>query len=132
MKISSVPELIKDLSEGKIVILMDDEERENEGDLVCIAEKVSPEIVNFMSKHGRGLICLSLDSQILDRLNIPMMVKHNNSKFGTAFSVSIEAREGVTTGISAADRAQTIRVAVNPNSTPSDICMPGHIFPLRS
>ncbi len=132
MKLSSSPELIEDIQAGKMVILMDDEDRENEGDLVCAAEKITPEIINFMAKHARGLICLSLDSSILDRLQIPMMVKHNGSKFGTAFSVSIEARTGVTTGISAADRAQTIRVATDPKSTAADLVMPGHIFPLRA
>jgi 3,4-dihydroxy 2-butanone 4-phosphate synthase/GTP cyclohydrolase II len=132
MNTSSVSELLEDLRAGKMIILVDDEDRENEGDLVCAAEFASPEIINFMAKYARGLICLSLDSEILDQLKIPMMVKHNSSKFGTAFSVSIEAREGVTTGISAADRARTIQVAVDPHSTPADIVMPGHIFPLRA
>jgi len=132
MKTSSVAELLQDLRDGKMIILVDDEDRENEGDLVCAAEKVNPEIINFMSRYARGLICLSLDPALLEHLRIPMMVKHNSSKFGTAFSVSIEAREGVTTGISAADRARTIQVAVDPKSTPADIVMPGHIFPLRA
>lgn len=132
MKTSSIPELIDDIREGRMVILVDDEDRENEGDLVCAAEKVTPETINFMAKYARGLICLSLTPEILEQLKIPMMVKHNSSKYGTAFSVSIEAREGVTTGISAADRARTIQVAVNPESSPADIAMPGHTFPLRA
>ncbi len=132
MNFSTIPELIADLSEGKMIILLDDEDRENEGDLVCAADRVTPETINFMAKHGRGLICLALDGSILDRLQIPMMARHNGSRFGTAFTVSIEARDGVTTGISAADRARTIQVAINPHSTPSDIVTPGHIFPLRA
>ena len=129
---SPTPELIADLRDGKMVILVDDEDRENEGDLVCAADKVTPEIINFMAKHGRGLICLALHKDILERMKIPMMVKQNTSKFGTAFAASIEAREGVTTGISAADRARTIQVAVNPDSKSTDLVMPGHIFPLRA
>ena len=132
MKTSSVSELLEDLRQGKMIILVDDEDRENEGDLVCAAEFATAENINFMAKYARGLICLSLSPEILEHLKIPMMVKHNSSKFGTAFSVSIEAREGVTTGISAADRARTIKVAVDPHSTPADIVMPGHIFPLRA
>jgi 3,4-dihydroxy 2-butanone 4-phosphate synthase/GTP cyclohydrolase II len=132
MKNAEVPELLKDLAEGELIILVDDEDRENEGDLVCAAEKITPELINFMARNGRGLICLSLAPSILDRLQIPMMVRENTSKFGTAFAVSIEARQGVTTGISAADRAQTIRIAVDPKSRPSDLVMPGHVFPLRA
>ncbi len=132
MKLSSVPELIADLREGKMIILVDDEDRENEGDLVCAAEKITAETVNFMAKNARGLICLSLAPEILERLNIPMMVEQNTCRFGTNFTVSIEARTGVTTGISAADRARTIQVAVHPKSTSADLVMPGHIFPLRA
>lgn len=132
MNLSTVPELIQEIAKGRMIILMDDEDRENEGDLVCAADAITPEIINFMATHGRGLICLSLSPEILDRMQIPMMVRSNSSKFGTAFSVSIEAREGVTTGISAADRAHTIKVAINPESRPSDLAMPGHVFPLRA
>lgn len=132
MKTASIPELIEELKQGKMIILVDDEDRENEGDLVCAAEKVTADHINFMARYGRGLICLSLDPSIVERLQLPMMVRQNTSKFGTAFTVSIEAREGVTTGISAADRARTIQVAVNPESKPSDLCSPGHVFPLRA
>jgi 3,4-dihydroxy 2-butanone 4-phosphate synthase/GTP cyclohydrolase II len=132
MKKASIPELIADLTMGKMIILVDDEDRENEGDLVCLAENVTPEQINFMAKYGRGLICLSLASEIIEQLRIPMMAPHNTSKFGTAFTISIEAREGVSTGISAADRAKTIQTAVDKNARPEDICSPGHIFPLRA
>ncbi len=132
MIFSSVPELVTELAEGRMIVLLDDEDRENEGDLVAAADKITPQMINFMAMHGRGLICLSLEPAILERMQIPMMTKKNTSKYGTAFSVSIEAREGVTTGISAADRARTIRIAVDPHSTPSDLAMPGHIFPLRA
>lgn len=131
-RMSQIPELLEDLRGGKLIILVDDEDRENEGDLVCAAEKITPELVNFMAVHARGLICLSLAPEILERLQIPMMTRRNSSKFGTAFTVSIEAREGVTTGISAADRARTIQVAVDPESKPSDLVTPGHVFPLRA
>ncbi len=117
---------------GKMVILVDDESRENEGDLVMAAEMVTPQAINFMAKHGRGLICLSLTPSRCDQLALPMMVSENKSGFGTAFTVSIEAATGVTTGISAADRARTIRVAVAPNARPEDVVRPGHIFPLRA
>lgn len=130
--ISEVKELIKDIKNGKMVILVDDEDRENEGDLVVAAEFVTPEMINFMAKHGRGLICLSLDGSIVDRLKLPMMTEENKSQFGTAFTVSIEAAEGVTTGISAHDRATTILAAINDNARPSDIVTPGHVFPLRA
>jgi len=129
---ASVEEAAADIASGKMIIIVDDEDRENEGDLVCAAEKVTPEIINFMAKYGRGLICLSLTEERCDELNLPMQVQDNNSKFGTAFTVSIEAREGVTTGISAADRARTILTAVNPNTKPSDLVRPGHVFPLRA
>ncbi|GIU82568.1 MAG: 3,4-dihydroxy-2-butanone-4-phosphate synthase [Acidobacteria bacterium] len=129
---ASVEEAAADIAAGKMIIIVDDEDRENEGDLVCAAEKVTPEIINFMAKYGRGLICLSLTEERCDELNLPMQVQDNNSRFGTAFTVSIEAREGVTTGISAADRAHTILTAVNPKTKPSDLVRPGHVFPLRA
>ncbi len=130
--LSPMEEAIQDLKDGKMIILVDDEDRENEGDLVVAAEKITPEHINFMAKHGRGLICLAMTDEQLNRLNIPMMVKENHSPYGTAFTVSIEAATGVTTGISATDRARTIQVASDPKSTPKDVVMPGHIFPLRA
>jgi len=117
---------------GKCVILTDDEDRENEGDLVFAAEFATPELINFMAKEGRGLICLTLTDDRLKRLDLPMMVEANQSGFGTAFTVSIEAREGVSTGISAADRAQTVKVAIDDASGPADLVRPGHVFPLRA
>ena len=120
------------IREGQIVILVDDEDRENEGDLVIAAECVTPEAINFMATHGRGLICLAMTGEQLDKLQIPMMVHDNTSPFSTAFTVSIEAAEGVTPGISAADRSRTVQAAIAPDSTPADIVMPGHIFPLRA
>lgn len=129
---ASVPELVEELKSGKLIVLMDDEDRENEGDLVCLADTVTPEQINFMAKHGRGLICLSLAPEICDQLELPLMASRNQSKFGTAFTVSIEAREGVSTGISAADRAMTIRAATHAHASPRDIVSPGHIFPLRA
>lgn len=127
-----IPEAVEEIRQGRMLILVDDEDRENEGDLVIAAEKITPELVNFMVKHARGLICLSMAGEDLDRLQLPMMVRNNRSQYETAFTVSIEARTGVTTGISAYDRARTIQVAVDPNSTPNDIISPGHIFPLRA
>ncbi|MDD4924402.1 MAG: bifunctional 3,4-dihydroxy-2-butanone-4-phosphate synthase/GTP cyclohydrolase II [Dehalococcoidales bacterium] len=132
MVLSSIEEAIKDIKEGKFVIIVDDEDRENEGDLAIAAEKVSTEAVNFMVKHARGLVCLPIKGERLDELEIPMMVSHNTSKFTTAFTVSIEAKHGVTTGISARDRAETIKAVINPETKPSDIARPGHIFPLRA
>ncbi len=129
---ASIESCLEDLRQGKMIILVDDEDRENEGDLVLAAEKVTPEAINFMAVHGRGLICLAMKGADLDRLKIPMMVETNLSPFKTAFTVSIEAASGVTTGISAADRSQTVRTACDPLSTPADIVMPGHIFPLRA
>ena len=123
---------LKDIREGKMVILVDDEDRENEGDLTMAAEKVTPETINFMAKYGRGLICLSLTDQRLNELRLPMMVSENTSRFQTAFTVSIDARKGVTTGISASDRATTILTAVDESSQPEDLVSPGHIFPLRA
>jgi len=129
---NSVEEAIEDIRQGRIVIVVDDEDRENEGDLTAAAAKITPESINFMAKHGRGLICLALTGERLDALQIPMMVGENTSRFGTGFTVSIEARFGVTTGISAADRARTILTAIDPRSKPSDLARPGHIFPLRA
>ncbi len=130
--LSSIEEAILDLKEGRMIILVDDEDRENEGDLVVAAEKITHEHINFMAKYGRGLICLAMTDLQLSRLNIPMMVKENQSPYGTAFTVSIEAATGVTTGISTADRARTIKVASDSKSGPKDVVMPGHIFPLRA
>ena len=131
---NTIAELIDDIRNGKMVILIDDEDRENEGDLICAADFITPEIVNFMATQARGLICLSLSPDQIDRLQIPLMVKDeaNFSPNKTAFTVSIEAAAGVTTGISAADRAHTIRVASNPNAKPSDVIVPGHIFPIKA
>ena len=132
MTISSIEEALDDLKQGKMIILVDDENRENEGDLTIAAEKVTPEAINFMAKYGRGLICLALSPPIVEQLDLNQMVNDNRSPFKTAFTVSIEARKGVTTGISAADRAQTILTAVAPDATPKDLVQPGHIFPLRA
>lgn len=128
----TIEQAIQDIKNGKMVILVDDEDRENEGDLTMAAECVTPEAINFMAKYGRGLICLSLDSDIVDRLELPLMVENNTSQFETGFTVSIEARKGVTTGISAADRATTILAAVADDAGPDDLARPGHIFPLRA
>lgn len=132
MPLITIEQAIEDIKAGKMVILVDDEDRENEGDLTMAAEKVTPEAVNFMSKHGRGLICLSLTKEKCQALELPPMVDNNTSPFQTGFTVSIEARCGVTTGISAADRATTIQTAVAENAKPSDLVRPGHIFPLRA
>ena len=123
---------VEAIREGRMVILTDDEDRENEGDIVLAAEKVTPEAINFMAKHARGLICLTLTEERCDALRLPMMVEKNRASLGTAFTVSVEAREGVTTGISASDRAHTIRVAVSPDAKPDDLVSPGHVFPLRA
>jgi len=132
--VTSVEAALEDIRAGKLVILVDDEDRENEGDLCLAAEKVTPEAINFMAKHARGLICLSLTEERLEQLRLSMMVPdyENNSGFGTAFTVSIEARHGVTTGISAADRATTILAAIADEAKPTDIVRPGHVFPLRA
>lgn len=130
--IDKVQAALKDIRDGKMVILVDDEDRENEGDLVMAAEKVTPDAVNFMAKHGRGLICLTLTGEMIDKLQLPMMVRENNASLGTAFTVSVEARHGVTTGISAADRAVTILAAVADDAVPEDLVSPGHVFPLRA
>ncbi|MEW6130279.1 MAG: 3,4-dihydroxy-2-butanone-4-phosphate synthase [Acidobacteriota bacterium] len=131
---ATIPEAIEDFREGRMVIIVDDEDRENEGDLACAAEKVTPEIINFMAKYGRGLICLPMTPERLEALQIPLQMPEaeNTAALGTAFCVSIEARRGVTTGISASDRATTIQVAVDPRSKPADLARPGHIFPLRA
>ena len=130
--IATIPEAIEEIQAGRMVILVDNEDRENEGDLTMAAEYITPEAINFMATHGRGLICLTLTAEDVERLGLAMMVQENRSAFGTAFTVSIEARDGVTTGISAHDRAQTIRVAINPDSTPQDLVSPGHVFPIRA
>ena len=130
--LASTEEIIAELSAGKMVILVDEEDRENEGDLVLAADHVTAEAVNFMAKHGRGLICLTLTRERCQQLNLPLMVRDNGTSMGTNFTVSIEAASGVTTGISAADRALTIKTAVAPNAKPSDLVQPGHIFPLMA
>jgi len=131
-RINTIEEALEDIAKGRMVILVDDEDRENEGDLCMAAEKVTPEAINFMAKYGRGLICLSLTPQKVEDLKLPMMTDNNTSSFGTAFTVSIEAKKGVTTGISAQDRAVTILVAIDPKARPEDIAKPGHVFPLRA
>ncbi len=130
--ISRIEDALEDIRKGKIVILVDDEDRENEGDLTMAAEKVTPEAINFMAKYGRGLICLSLIEERLNELRLPMMVSENTSRFQTAFTISIDARQGVTTGISAADRACTILTAIDEKTKPEDLVAPGHIFPLKA
>ncbi|HYD59233.1 MAG TPA: bifunctional 3,4-dihydroxy-2-butanone-4-phosphate synthase/GTP cyclohydrolase II [Noviherbaspirillum sp.] len=132
MAISTTQEIIAELRAGRMVILVDEEDRENEGDLVLAAEFVTPEAINFMAKYGRGLICLTLTEERCNLLNLPMMTTRNGTSYGTNFTVSIEAAEGVTTGISAADRARTVQVAVAKNAKPTDIVQPGHIFPLKA
>ena len=130
--LATIEEAIELIRQGKMIILVDDPERENEGDLMLPAEKVTPEAINFMAKYGRGLICLTLTEERCEQLNLPLMVSENQSRFGTAFSVSIEARDGVTTGISAYDRARTIQVAIADDTRPEDLVRPGHIFPIRA
>jgi len=130
--IALVERALADIRRGRMIVLTDDEDRENEGDLVMAAEKVTPAAINFMATHGRGLICLSVTDERLRQLNLPLMVQDNDSRFGTAFTVSIEAARGVTTGISAADRARTILAAVAPGARPGDLVRPGHVFPLRA
>ena len=132
MPLATIEEAVEDIRNGKMIIIVDDEDRENEGDLVFAAEKVTPEMINFMAVHGRGLICLPLTEERCDFLQLSAQTTENTSGFGTAFTVSIEAKEGVTTGISAADRAKTIQTAVDPNTKPSDLARPGHVFPLRA
>jgi 3,4-dihydroxy 2-butanone 4-phosphate synthase/GTP cyclohydrolase II len=132
MGLSSIAEAIEDIKAGKFVIIVDDESRENEGDLIMAAEKVTAEAINFMARHARGLICLPIIGKRLDELRIPMMVTENTSKFSTAFTVSVEAKHKVSTGISAADRAETVKTIVDPATKPEDLAYPGHMFPLRA
>ena len=132
MTLATIEEAVAEIRDGRMIIIVDDEDRENEGDLVCAAEKVTPEIINFMARHARGLICLPLTEERCDELHLTTQVAENTSYLGTAFTVSIDARRGITTGISAADRATTILVAVDPDARPQDLCRPGHIFPLRA
>lgn len=132
MAVSSIEEVIEDIKAGKMVILVDDEDRENEGDLYMAAEMVDADAINFMARYGRGLICLTLNGELTDKLELPMMVSNNTSPYGTGFTVSIEAKTGVSTGISAADRARTVQVAVAPDASTHDLVSPGHIFPLRA
>ena len=129
---NSTKELIEDISKGKMVVLLDDEDRENEGDLVLAAEKTTPELINFMATHARGLICLALTNDKCEQLNLEMMVKENTTSHGTAFTTSIDSARGITTGISASDRSKTILDAVNKKAKPSDLVQPGHIFPLKA
>lgn len=131
-RFNTIEEAAEDLRQGKMIIMIDDEDRENEGDLVIAAEKATPEAINFMAREGRGLICLALTGQRCDELDLPLMVRDNTSSFGTGFTVSIEARKGVTTGISAHDRYVTIKTAIDPETKPEDIARPGHVFPLRA
>jgi 3,4-dihydroxy 2-butanone 4-phosphate synthase/GTP cyclohydrolase II len=134
MPFSSIPEAIEDIRHGRMVVVVDDEDRENEGDLTIAAEKVTPDVINFMARHGRGLICLPMTGERLDELRIPLMVQdeENSARFGTAFCVPVEAKQGTTTGISAADRARTVQVAIDPRTRPFDLARPGHMFPLRA
>src|SRR5688572_24012740 len=132
MPFASIPEAIEDFRAGRLLIVVDDEDRENEGDLTVAAELVTPEIINFMAVHGRGLVCLALSADICSRLQLPLMSPSNPSKFGTAFCEATDAADGVSTGISAADRAHTIRVAMRPDARPLDLARPGHVFPLRA
>jgi 3,4-dihydroxy 2-butanone 4-phosphate synthase/GTP cyclohydrolase II len=132
MNLHSVEELVEDIRNGKMVILMDDEDRENEGDLIMASDYVTPEAINFMATFGRGLICMTMTQKRCKQLNLPLMVDNNNAQFATNFTVSIEAAEGVTTGISAADRARTVKAAIARDATPGDIVQPGHIFPLMA
>jgi len=132
MSLNTIEEIIADIQQGKMVILMDDEDRENEGDLIIAAEKIQAEDINFMARYGRGLICLTLTRERCQQLQLPLMVNDNNAPNGTNFTISIEAASGVTTGISAADRAATVRAAVAPDAKPSDLVQPGHIFPIMA
>jgi len=132
MPFATIPEALEEFRAGRMIVVVDDEDRENEGDLTIAAERVTPEAINFMARHGRGLICMPMLEKRLDELQIPLMVSENSSRFSTAFCVSIEARDGTTTGISAADRAATVIAAIDPGTTPSDLARPGHMFPLRA
>src|SRR5512132_2290017 len=132
MPFASIPEAIEEFRAGKMLVVVDDEDRENEGDLTCAAELITPEIINFMATHGRGLICLALSPEKCDQLQLPLMSPNNTSQFGTAFCEAVDARSGVTTGISASDRAHTIQVCMRPAARPRDLARPGHVFPLRA
>jgi 3,4-dihydroxy 2-butanone 4-phosphate synthase/GTP cyclohydrolase II len=132
MGLAKITEAIEDIKQGRFVIIVDDKDRENEGDLALAAEKVTSQAINFMAKHGRGLICLPATGERLDELRLPLMVDENTCKFGTAFTISVDAKQGTTTGISAADRAKTVKAVVNPETRPEDLVRPGHIFPLRA
>ncbi len=134
MPFSTIPEAIDDIRAGRMVVVVDDEDRENEGDLTIAAEKVTPDVINFMARHGRGLICLPMTGERLDELRIPLMVQddENSARFGTAFCVPVEAKQGTTTGISAGDRARTVLAAIDPRTKPQDLARPGHMFPLRA
>jgi 3,4-dihydroxy 2-butanone 4-phosphate synthase/GTP cyclohydrolase II len=134
MPFASIPDAVEDIRQGRMVVVVDDEDRENEGDLTIAAEKVTPEVINFMARYGRGLICLPMTGERLDALRIPLMVRdeQNDAKFGTAFCVPIEAKQGTTTGISAGDRARTVLTAIDPGTRPGDLARPGHMFPLRA
>ena len=132
MPFAAIPEAIEEIRAGRMLVVVDDEDRENEGDLTVAASRITPELINFMASHGRGLICLSLPAERCDALQLPLITPRNTSRFGTAFCESIDALDGVTTGISAADRARTIQVAMDPRTTPTELARPGHIFPLRA
>jgi 3,4-dihydroxy 2-butanone 4-phosphate synthase / GTP cyclohydrolase II len=132
MPFASIPEAIEEIRAGRMVIVVDDEDRENEGDLTVASEKVTPEMINFMVTHGRGLVCLALTGERCDELQLPPITHRNTSRFGTAFCETIDAREGVTTGVSAADRALTIRLTTDPKTSPADLARPGHVYPLRA
>src|SRR3954470_5579514 len=132
MPFATIPQALEDIRAGRMVVVVDDEDRENEGDLTIAAERVTPEAINFMATRGRGLICLALDAEVCSRLDLQPMSPINTARFGTAFCEAIDAAEGVTTGISAYDRAHTIKVAMRPDSKPGDLARPGHVFPLRA
>jgi 3,4-dihydroxy 2-butanone 4-phosphate synthase / GTP cyclohydrolase II len=132
MPFASIPDALREFRAGRMLVVVDDEDRENEGDLTMAAEKITPEAINFMATHGRGLICLALSPDRCDQLQLPLMSPNNTSQFGTAFTEAVDAAFGVTTGISAADRAHTIRIAMKPDARPSDLARPGHVFPLRA
>ncbi|MEJ2648836.1 MAG: 3,4-dihydroxy-2-butanone-4-phosphate synthase [Sedimentisphaerales bacterium] len=132
IEFSGIPEILEDLRQGKMIVLVDAEDRENEGDLVCAAEKATPEMINFMAKYGRGLICMPLTRDKCMSLGLYSQAVDNTARFGTAFTVTVDAAEGISTGISAADRARTIQVAIADNAKPSDLARPGHVFPLQA
>ena len=132
MDFSPIEDVISEIRSGHLVIIVDDKDRENEGDLICAAEKITPEMINFMATHGRGLICAPLLPEATDRLGLPLMVRRNTESHGTNFTVAVDAADGVTTGISAADRARTVQVLANPLAEPQDLVRPGHILPLQA